>query len=204
LLLHNFRRKFHPGSTAWKATPLLTFSSGVILGCNLYSLTICTILIHLLNVQVWNLKRNAKIIFLHCTVNCALFLFVAHKNLDVYAVVLAIMLALTTLTQVYQPLKAILIEYFGIFLASSVFLYSTPRLANTDKVLFILSLVSLLLICVFTIKRKMFYIDSNRILYSAIFLLSFLLYLHSSLGVFLTLSMTFANAISATLGEVRR
>jgi hypothetical protein len=189
---------------AWKVTPLLTFASGVILGCNLYLLPFCTILIHLLNAQVWNLKRDAKIIFLHSIVNCALFLVLAHNNLDIYAAITTTVLALTTSTQAYHPVKSILIGNFGIFLASAVFLCFIPSLANTHKVLVSLSLLLLLLLCVYTIKRKMSYINSNRILFSGFSLLTFLLYLYSSLSVFLALSMTFANAITATLGEVRR
>ena len=204
MLLHKFRRKFHPGSKAWKATPPLTFAIGTTLGFNLYLLALCTVLIHLMNAQIWNFKRNAKITFLHCTVNCALFLTLAHNALEVYATVVAMILAVTTLTQAYIPLRTYLTGFFGIFSVIIVVLYSIRSLTNSDKVLLCLSLLLLFILSVFIIKAKMFYILSNRILYCSISLLTLLIYLHSSLSVFLALSLTFANAISGTLGEVRR
>lgn len=157
-----------------------------------------------MNAQIWNFKRNAKITFLHCTVNCALFLALAHNALEIYATVLAMILAVTTLTQAYIPLRTYLIGILGIFFVIAVVLYSIQSLTNTDKVLISLSLLLLLILSVFTIKAKIFYILSNRMLYCAISLLTLLIYLHSSLSVFLALSLTFANTISATLGEVRR
>ncbi len=204
MLLHNFRSKFHPGSKAWKAISPLTFAIGIIFGYNLYLLTFCMIPMHLLNVQIWNLKRNAKIIFIQCTLNSFVFLALAHNNLLIYAAVMTITLVLRTLILPYRPLNVTLIGYLGILIISSLLLFSIPSLTNTYKLLIGLSLLLLVFLCVFTIKQALDYINSNRILYSAVSLFSLLFYLYSNLNVFFALSMTFVNAFFANLGEVRR
>ncbi len=204
MLLHNFRSKFHPGSKAWKAISPLTFAIGIIFGYNLYLLTFCMIPMHLLNVQIWNLKRNAKIIFIQCTLNSFVFLALAHNNLLIYAAVMTITLVLRTLILPYRPLNVTLIGYLGILIISSLLLFSIPSLTNTYKLLIGLSLLLLVFLCVFTIKQALDYINSNRILYSAVSLFTLLFYLYSNLNVFFALSMTFVNAFFANLGEVRR
>ncbi len=204
MLLHNFRSKFHPGSKAWKAISPLTFAIGIIFGYNLYLLTFCMIPMHLLNVQIWNLKRNAKIIFIQCTLNSFVFLALAHNNLLIYAAVMTITLVLRTLILPYRPLNVTLIGYLGILIISSLLMSFIPSLTNTNKLLIGLSLLSLVLLCSFTIKQAFDYINSNRILYSAISLFTLLFYLYSNLNVFFALSMTFVNAFLANLGEVRR
>lgn len=159
---------------------------------------------HLLNVQIWNLKRNAKIIFIQCTLNSFVFLALAHNNLLIYAAVMTITLVLRTLILPYRPLNVTLIGYLGILIISSLLLFSIPSLTNTYKLLIGLSLLLLVFLCVFTIKQALDYINSNRILYSAVSLFSLLFYLYSNLNVFFALSMTFVNAFFANLGEVRR
>lgn len=202
--MHNFRSKFHPGSKAWKAISPLTFAIGIIFGYNLYLLTFCMIPMHLLNVQIWNLKRNAKIIFIQCTLNSFVFLALAHNNLLIYAAVMTITLVLRTLILPYRPLNVTLIGFLGILIISSLLLFSIPSLTNTYKLLIGLSLLLLVFLCVFTIKQALDYINSNRILYSAVSLFTLLFYLYSNLNVFFALSMTFVNAFFANLGEVRR
>ncbi len=117
---------------------------------------------------------------------------------------MAITLVLRTLTLAYRPPNVTLIGYLGILIISSLLMSFIPSLTNTNKLLIGLSLLSLVLLCSFTIKQAFDYINSNRILYSAISLFTLLFYLYSNLNVFFALSMTFVNAFLANLGEVRR
>jgi hypothetical protein len=184
--------------------PLIGLITGALLGKSIFSLSICLIVVHLVNIQIWLLKYNSKTVLFQSGINVLLLSMASQTSYTLILFFLLSVILATYFSQVYLAKTVYRVEFtfvIGILLIL-IGRFQTDTLMDAKWTLAIV--VLLFLTSTLLQNRKDSFRSSVRILYSLATVTSLTLLISTKQQVFLILLLFSLNVLLSTFGRTRR